>query len=139
MEDNLNADKYMSINFGLENLATCVTNEGASMIFDGKRLKSYNRLYNKINANIQSSKDKSGIKGFTRTQVFNVRKRNRRINHAMSVAVSQIIKYCLKNQIVIWLSIIILTGSSILKLVKSIIRILYRYRTACYVKNEVSM
>ena len=95
----LNADKYMSIDFGLDNLATCVTSDGASMILDGKRLKSYNRLYNKINANIQSNKDKSGIKSFTRRQVFNVRKRNRRINHAMSVAASKIIKYCLKNQI----------------------------------------
>ena len=95
----LNANKYMSVDFGLDNLATCVTNEGASMILDGKSLKSYNRLYNKINANIQSSKDKSGIKGFNRRQVFNVRKRNRRVNHAMSVAASKIIKYCLKNQI----------------------------------------
>ena len=95
----LNADKYMAIDFGLDNLATCVTNDGASMIFDGKKLKSYNRLYNKINAKIQSSKDKAGVKGFNRRQVFNIRKRNRRVNHAMSVAASRIIKYCLKNQI----------------------------------------
>ena len=95
----LNADKYMSIDFGLDNLATCVTNDGASMILDGKRLKSYNRLYNKENARLQSNKDKAGIKGFTRRQVFNTGKRNRRVNHAMSVSASKIIKYCLKNQI----------------------------------------
>ena len=90
---------YIVIDFGLGNLATCVTNDGASMIFDGKQLKSYNRLYNKINAKIQSNKDKAKIKGFTRRQVFNTRKRNRRVNHAMSVAASKIVKYCLKNQI----------------------------------------
>ena len=86
----LNTDKYMSIDFGLDNLATCVTNDGASMILDGKQLKSYNRLYNKENARLQSEKDRAKIKGFTRRQIFNTRKRNRR---------SKIIKYCLKNQI----------------------------------------
>ena len=99
IEVELNVDKYMAIDFGLDNLATCVTNDGASMIFDGKQLKSYNRLYNKENARLQSEKDKAKIKGFTRRQALNTRKRNRRINHAMSVAVSRIIKYCLKNQI----------------------------------------
>ena len=69
------------------------------MILDGKSLESHNRLYNKINAKIQTNKDKSGINCSTRRQVFNVRKRNRRINHTMSVAASNVIKYCLKNQI----------------------------------------
>ena len=99
IETELNTEKYLSIDLGLDNLATCVTNDGASMIIDGKQLKSYNRLYNKENARLQSIKDKAGIKGFTRQQIFNIRKRNRRVNHAMSVAVARIIKYCLKNQI----------------------------------------
>ena len=58
----------MAINFGLDNLATYVTNDGASMILDGKPLKSYNRLYNKINAKIQSNKD---IKYCLRNQIGN--------------------------------------------------------------------
>jgi len=41
---------------GLENLATCVTNTGASFIVDGKKLKSINQWYNKENARLQSIK-----------------------------------------------------------------------------------
>jgi len=37
----------MSIDLGVNNLATCVTDSGESFIVDGKRLKSMNQYYNK--------------------------------------------------------------------------------------------
>ena len=95
----LDSGKFLGIDLGLDNLATCVTNGGASFIIDGKQIKSYNRLYNKENARLQSIKDKQGIKGTTNWQYLNLRKRNRRINHAMSVAAKRIVNYCVDNQI----------------------------------------
>ncbi len=97
---DLDSSKYLSIDLGLDNLATCVTNDGASFILDGKQLKSYNRLYNKINARLQSIKDKQQdeVKK-TRRQYLNLRKRNRRINHAMSFSAQYIIKYCIEHHI----------------------------------------
>lgn len=96
---DLNAEKFLGIDLGLDNLATCVTSDGSAFIVDGKNLKSYNRLYNKENARLQAPKDKQGIKGITRRQYLNLRKRNRRVNHAMSVAAKRIVNYCIENRI----------------------------------------
>ncbi|MBO7712181.1 MAG: transposase [Methanobrevibacter sp.] len=99
IETDLNAEKFLGIDLGLDNLATCVTSDGSAFIVDGKNLKSYNRLYNKENARLQAPKDKQGIKGITRRQYLNLRKRNRRVNHAMSVAARRIVNYCIENRI----------------------------------------
>ena len=96
---DVDTDKFLGVDLGLDNLAACVTSEGASFIIDGKQIKSYNRLYNKENARLQSIKDKQEIKGFTARQYSNLRKRNARINHAMSVAAKRIITYCIDNRI----------------------------------------
>ena len=96
---DVDTDKFLGIDFGLDNLATCVTSEGASFIIDGKQIKSYNRLYNKENARLQSIKDKQNIKGLTARQYRNLRKRNARINHAMCVAAKRIIAYCINHRI----------------------------------------
>ena len=96
---DVDADKFLGVDLGLDNLATCVTSEGASFIVDGKQIKSYNRLYNKENARLQSIKDKQKIKGFTERQYNNLRKRNARIKHAMSVAARKIITYCINHRI----------------------------------------
>ena len=96
---DVDTDKFLGIDLGLDNLATCVTSEGASFIIDGKQIKSYNRLYNKENARLQSIKDKQNIKGLTARQYRNLRKRNARINHAMCVAAKRIIAYCINHRI----------------------------------------
>ena len=96
---DVDRDKFLGIDLGLDNLAACVTSEGASFIIDGKEIKSYNRLYNKENARLQSIKDKQKIKGFTAQQTRNLRKRNARIDHAMSVAAKRIIAYCINHRI----------------------------------------
>ena len=91
--------KFLGVDLGLDNLAACVTSEGASFIIDGKKIKSYNRLYNKENTRLQSIKDKQKNKGFTLRQYLNLRKRNARINYAMSVAARRIIGYCIQHSI----------------------------------------
>ena len=98
-QHELDSSKFLGIDLGLDNLATCVTSDGASFILDGKQLKSYNRLYNKENARLQSIKDKQGIKGITKQQYLNLRKRNRRVNQALSTASSKIVRYCIEHKI----------------------------------------
>lgn len=99
IETDLDTEKFLGIDLGLDNLATCVTSDGSAFIVDGKNLKSYNRFFNKINAKLQAPKDKQGIRGITRRQYLNLRKRNRRVNHAMSVAARRIVNYCIENRI----------------------------------------
>ncbi|WP_103078076.1 RNA-guided endonuclease InsQ/TnpB family protein [Petrotoga miotherma] len=96
---NLNTGNALAIDFGLDNLATCVTNTGASFIVDGKRLKSINQWYNKENARLQSIKDKQGIKGITNRQYINTKKRNHRLNYYMNKTARIIVNYCIENDI----------------------------------------
>lgn len=96
---NLNSDNALAIDFGLDNLATCVTNTGASFIVDGKRLKSINQWYNKENARLQSIKDKQGIKGMTKRQYINLVNRNNRVNYYLNKTARIIVNYCIENDI----------------------------------------
>jgi putative transposase len=55
------SDQTMSIDLGLNNLATCVTNGVIEpFIIDGRRLKSINAYYNKRKAFRQSSQRETG-------------------------------------------------------------------------------
>lgn len=65
----LDNTKALAIDIGLNNIATCVTNEGKSFTIDGKKLKSINQWFNKQNSVLQSIKDKQGIKGITNKQI----------------------------------------------------------------------
>ena len=96
----LNKQKALAIDFGIDNLMTCVTNEGKTFIIDGRRLKSINQWYNKRNAQLTSIKDKQKFgKKPTNQQKKIARKRNLRVNDYISKACRMVINYCLKNQI----------------------------------------
>ena len=97
---NLNENKVLAIDFGVNNLATCVTSQGESFIIDGRKLKSINQWYNKQNAYLQSVKDKQGYKSkYTNRQHKNLMKRNNRVDYYISKAARTIINYCLENKI----------------------------------------
>ncbi|MDB0439148.1 RNA-guided endonuclease InsQ/TnpB family protein [Clostridioides difficile] len=96
----LNKNKVLAIDFGINNLATCITSTGESFIVDGKRLKSINQWYNKQNARLQSIKDLQGyVKRNTNRQKSNTRNRNNKVNDYMAKTARIIINYCLKNDI----------------------------------------
>lgn len=95
----LDSSKFLGIDFGVNNLATCVTNEGESFIIDGKKLKSINQWYNKELSRLSSIKDKQKIKGFTNQQYLITRKRNNQVQNYLYCAAKKIIQYCLNNQI----------------------------------------
>lgn len=95
----LDDNNALAIDFGLDNLATCVTNTGSSFIIDGKKLKSYNQWWNKENARLQSIKDLQHIKGVTHKQFLITRKRNNRMNYYMFKTARIIINYCIEHNI----------------------------------------
>lgn len=95
----LNKQNALSIDLGLNNLATCVTSKGQSFIIDGYRLKSINQWYNKQMSKFQSIKYKQGIKGITKKQATITRKRNNQVNDYISKTCRQIINYCISNDI----------------------------------------
>ena len=99
VQRELNKENVLGIDLGIDNLCTCVTNTGASFIIDGRKLKSTNQYYNKINAKLQSIKDKQKIERTTLRQKRITRKRNNRINDYLSKATRTIVNYCLNNDI----------------------------------------
>ena len=99
VQRELNKENGLGIDLGIDNLCTCVTNTGASFLIDGRKLKSINQYYNKINAKLQSIKDKQKIERTTLRQKRIARKRNNRIEDYLSKAARIIISYCLNNDI----------------------------------------
>jgi len=97
-EIELDKNKYLGIDLGLDNFATCVDTNGTSFIIEGKGLKSYNRWWNKEKAKLQSQYDRQGIRtGKKMAQLL--WKRRKVINNYMNQAVAHIIKHCLDNKI----------------------------------------
>lgn len=91
--------KALSIDLGVNNLATCISTDGASFIVDGKQIKSINHWYNKENARLQSEKDRRGIKGFTRKQATVAISRKNRVRDYLNKAARHIINFCIANKI----------------------------------------
>lgn len=98
-KEELDKNKALAIDLGLDNLCTCTTNQGDSFIIDGKRLKSINQWANKRNSKLQSIKDKIGIKGTTKKQAILWRKRNNQVSDYVNKTCSYIIRYCIDNDI----------------------------------------
>jgi len=98
-KESPNKTNVLAIDLGVDNLATCVTNQGKAFIVDGKRLKGINALANKKNALLQSIKDKQGIKGTTKAQQELWSKRNDRVNDYLSKSAKLIINYCRDHNI----------------------------------------
>ena len=99
VKNTLDLTKAISIDLGINNLATCVTSDGFSFIIDGKKLKSVNQWYNKENSRLQSIKDKQGIKYLTNKQINLVTNRNNKINDYINKTCKYIIDFCVNNDI----------------------------------------
>ena len=93
-------DKVMSIDLGLNNLATCVTNSVIKpFIIDGRRIKSVNAYYNKRKASMQSKLEIGrGKKWSKKLQSLNVW-RNAVVNDYMHRASHVVVKTCVDNGI----------------------------------------
>lgn len=95
---NLNKSKYASIDLGIDNLATMVTDKG-SFLYSGKFLKSYNRNFNRRLARLQSIKDKQGIKKATKRMQNLYEKRDRYFEDAFHKYSRMIVNHLIENRI----------------------------------------
>ena len=97
LQDN---GRYMSIDLGLDNLATIVTNTGLQpIIVNGKGLKSNNQYYNKRKSHYQSIAKRMNSKNYTNHLYQLTRKRNFKIGDALHKVSRFIIDTALENKI----------------------------------------
>lgn len=95
-EDN---GSYMSIDIGMNNLATCVSNKIKSFIINGRPIKSINQYYNKEKSSIQSKLKKENNKNNSNKIDKLTLKRNNKIEWYMHNATSYIINQLVLNDI----------------------------------------
>lgn len=92
----LDANKVLGIDPGLNNWLTCISNVGTSLIIDGLHLKSLNQWYNKRVATIKENK----AQGFWSKRLGRItEKRNRQVRDAVNKAAKLVLNHCLQNQI----------------------------------------
>ena len=97
LQDN---GRIMSIDLGLDNLATIVTNTGLKpIIVNGKGLKSTNQYYNKKNAHYQRIAKQMNDRHYTNRLYQLTRKRNFKIEDALHKISRFIVDTALANQI----------------------------------------
>ena len=97
LQDN---GRIMSIDLGLDNLATVVTNTGLQpMLVNGKGLKSVNQYYNKRKAYYQRIAKQMNGKNYTNRLHQLTRKRNFKINDVLHKISRFIVDIALENDI----------------------------------------
>ncbi|MEL4893943.1 RNA-guided endonuclease InsQ/TnpB family protein [Crocosphaera sp. Alani8] len=96
---NVNTNRAISIDLGLNNLATVVSSTDESFIIDGRWLKSKNQWFNKRRAKLVSHKDKQGINHLTKKEAWLSYRRKNQVNDYLSKAAKYIIDFCLSRKI----------------------------------------
>ena len=96
VKPNVNTDRVLGIDHGLNNWLTCVTNVGTSFLVDGPHLKSLNQFYNKQVSNIKANKPQAF---WSKTLATITEKRNRQVRDAINKAARLVINHCVENQI----------------------------------------
>ena len=92
--------RYMSIDLGLDNLATIVTNTGLNpIIVNGKGLKSINQYYNKQKAYYQSVAKHMNDKFYTNRLYHLTQKRNFKIEDSLHKVSAFIVNSAISNDI----------------------------------------
>ena len=93
---DVDSNKVLGIDPGLNNWLTCVSNAGKSFIVDGLHLKSLNQWYNKRVATLKENKPQ----GFWSKRLANItEKRNRQVRDAVNKAARRVINHCLQSKI----------------------------------------
>lgn len=98
VKEDLNPDKYASIDLGINNLATFIS-EDFALIYSGKFVKSMNRRFNKTLAKLKSIKDKQGIEKSTKRIKRLYDKRDRYLHDSFHKISKRIIDKLIENNI----------------------------------------
>ena len=90
--------RYLSIDIGLDNLATIVNNVGLKpVVINGKGLKSMNKYYNKQISHYREIAKRMNDKDYTNKMARLTRKRNHKIDDYMHKASKFLIDYAIAN------------------------------------------
>lgn len=93
-------NRVMSIDLGVNNLASIVTNVSKkAILIDGRKLKSINQYYNKKKPKIQQQLKKTNGKENSRRLMSLTRKRNNKVKDYLHKASKEIINICLEDNI----------------------------------------
>ncbi len=93
---DLDPDLFLSIDPGLDNWLSCLSNAGTSFIVDGKHLKALNQWYNKRVATIKDNKPQ----GFWCNLLDRtIEKRNRQMRDAVNKAAKTVVDHCIAHSI----------------------------------------
>ena len=98
-EVNVDEKEAISIDLGLNNLATVVSTTDESFVIDGRWLKSKNQWFNKRRAKLVHHKDKQGIKRLTKQEAWLAYRRKNQVNDYLNKAARYIINFCLSRKI----------------------------------------
>ena len=96
---NVDRKKAISIDLGLNNLATVVSTTNESFIIDGLWLKSKNQWFNKRRAKLVHHKDKQGIAGLTKQEALLSYRRKNQVNDYLNKSARYIIDFCFSRKI----------------------------------------
>jgi IS605 OrfB family transposase len=99
VKPDLDVNKILGMDQGVDNFMACVTNTGKSFLLDGKVIKSANQWYNKERARLQSIKDLHEIKDDTAKMCRIAFNRNNLMQDYMRKAARYIVDYCLYKRI----------------------------------------
>ena len=90
--------RYLSVDIGLDNLATVVNNAGLKpVIINGKGLKSINKYYNKQISHYREVTKRMNNRDYTSRMDSLTRKRNHKIDDYMHKASKYLVDYALEN------------------------------------------
>ena len=98
-------ERYLSIDMGLDNLATCVDVQGGhNFIICGRWLKSVNQWWNKESSRLKSIRDiQNNAAKSIRYDTYKLnqiqQKRNARVTDYMHKAAQHIVNYCMTNNV----------------------------------------
>jgi len=96
LKPDVNIENVLSIDHGLNNWLTCVSNVGTSFLIDGRKLKSVNQWYNKRVSVLKENQPQ----GFWSKQLASItEKRNRRMRDATNKAARIVINHCSDHKI----------------------------------------
>lgn len=91
--------KYISIDLGVDNLATCFSNINQSFIIDGKKVKHINQFYNKKIGKVKSELKKKNDKKYSHKTRQLTLKRNNKISDYFHKASRYIINQAVSNDV----------------------------------------
>ena len=96
LKSNVDVNNVLSIDHGLNNWLTCVSNVSTSFLIDGRKLKSMNQWYNKRVSVLKESKPQ----GFWSKQLARItEKRNRQMRDAVNKTARIVINHCIDHKI----------------------------------------